>query len=264
MQLVTPAQPAQYNYTGCTWIPGNPGTVVSVQQNGHIVLTTVGATGGTWVPPPTLMSPYVPAVYNPPNGIPAYDNSDIWNSQVHGITFKSFQCPSDPTIVNMGQVYGYWGGTSYLANFNALGGSQSDGSTCDGDWILWEWGYWAPPVTMANIQDGASTTVLFGEGYQNCDNVGRIALYAASYHNFGVTVPITPGPLGMPATNPPTVDPTIDYGNGMPNTFMFQVKPMPLPYSSCPAGTPAVTTGGRNRARPDECHHAQWQRADGE
>ncbi len=234
--VVTPAQPAQYNYSGSTYVVTNPGSVVPVNQNGHIVYQNIGASG-TWVPPPTLISPFVPAVCAPPTGIPVYDQADIWNSQVHGITFKAFQCPSDPTIVNMGQVYGSWGGTSYLANFNALGGSQSNGSTCDGDWILWEWGYWAPPVTMASISDGASTTVLFGEGYQNCDTVGRIALYAASYHNFGVTVPISVGPLGIAATNPPTPDPTIDYPNGMPNTFMFQVKPLALSYDSCPAGS---------------------------
>ena len=36
------------------------------------------------------------------------------------------------------------------------------------------------------ISDGLSNTVLFGEGYQNCDTVGRIALYSWYYHNFGL------------------------------------------------------------------------------
>ena len=141
--LVTPAVPAVYNYNGCVWYPGNPGTVVQQQQNGHTVQTTIGATGGYWQPQPVLVSAGTPAVYQPPNGIPAYDYSDIWNSQVQSHTFKAFQCPSDPTIVNQGQVYGSWGGTSYLANFNLLGGSNGDGTVCDGNWSLNNWGYWA-------------------------------------------------------------------------------------------------------------------------
>ena len=91
-------------------------------------------------------------------------------------------------------------------------------------------------MPLATIIDGASTTVLFGEGYQTCDGVGRIALFAADYHNFGITTNISAGPLGRPVTVPPTPDPTIDYPNGLPNTFMFQIQPMALPYAQCPAG----------------------------
>jgi prepilin-type processing-associated H-X9-DG protein len=49
--------------------------------------------------------------------------------------------------------------------------------------------------------DGTSNTVLYGEGYANCDTIGRIALYSWYYHNFGIDW----------------------YQN--PNTYMFQTNP---------------------------------------
>ena len=51
------------------------------------------------------------------------------------------------------------------------------------------------------ITDGLSQTVLFGEGYADCDRIGRIALYSWYYHNFG-----------------------LDWYQ-QPNTFMFQDRP---------------------------------------
>src|SRR5262249_11372689 len=87
-------------------------------------------------------------------------------------TYKLLQCPTDPTLSTDGLVYGYWGSTSYLANFNAWG--QPD------------LGIWSPPQRFANLTDGLSNIVLFGEGYANCDRVGRIALYSWFYHNFGL------------------------------------------------------------------------------
>jgi prepilin-type N-terminal cleavage/methylation domain-containing protein/prepilin-type processing-associated H-X9-DG protein len=103
----------------------------------------------------------------------------IWIPGVHDAPYKLLQCPSDPSIgETRGLVYGgYWGGTSYLANYNS--------------WTCRDGGLWSPPVEPARqITDGLSNTVLFGEGYQTCGGpsayVGRIALFSWFYHNFGM------------------------------------------------------------------------------
>jgi prepilin-type N-terminal cleavage/methylation domain-containing protein/prepilin-type processing-associated H-X9-DG protein len=126
------------------------GQIVVVQYNGHTyVYQTYSGGGGT-----------------------GYHVHGIWIDGVHEATYKLMQCPSDPTAIN-GLVYNYWGGTNYLANYNAWTPDPAQG-------------VWAQPVRFANITDGLSTTVLFGEGYQNCDTIGRIALYSWFYHNFGL------------------------------------------------------------------------------
>jgi Protein of unknown function (DUF1559) len=208
----------------------------SIYTPGYSYNTYPNATGGYYDPPQTLVAGT--GVWTPPNGSQVTAQSDIWNYQISAVTFAIFQCPSDPTA-NTKLVYGgAWGGTSYMANFNALGGSVGDGTSTDdynGTWIYNQQGWWAPPVTLAQISDGTSTTILFGEGYQTCDATGRIALYAAGYHSFGIT---TAGvnPSYTITTVPPTPAPTVNMPNGMADTFMFQVKPLPLPNSECPAG----------------------------
>ena len=128
-----------------------PGTTTTVQQfNGHSYVSQPGTSSGG----------------------SGYQPDGIWIDGVHQVTYKMMQCPSDPTNNNHGLVYNYWGGTSYLANFNAWGDPTR--------------GLWSPPHNFAYIQDGLSNTVLFGEGYMNCDTVGRIALYSWWYHNFGL------------------------------------------------------------------------------
>jgi prepilin-type N-terminal cleavage/methylation domain-containing protein/prepilin-type processing-associated H-X9-DG protein len=129
---------------------GQPGGWVTQQYNGHSYTyqTTVG--GGT--------------------GGAGYQIDGIWIDGVHQATYKVLQCPSDPTMSN-GLVYSYWGATSYLANYNAW----SDGG-----------GVWALPVPLSHFRNGTSNTVLFGEGYADCDTIGRIALYSWFYHNFGL------------------------------------------------------------------------------
>jgi type II secretory pathway pseudopilin PulG len=147
---------------------GTPGPVVTQQYNGHSY-TYQSSSGG---------------------GCASYVNYGIWIDGVHQAPYKVLQCPSDPTASEDGLVYGYWGATNYLANFNAWGVNPG-------------YGVWQPPVRFAQITDGLSSTVLFGEGYANCDTIGRIALYSWYYHNFG-----------------------IDWYQ-IPNTLMFQDRPGP-------------------------------------
>jgi prepilin-type N-terminal cleavage/methylation domain-containing protein/prepilin-type processing-associated H-X9-DG protein len=129
-------------------------------------------------------------------------NAGIWIDGVHEVAYPTMVCPSDPTASPDGLVYGYWGGTSYLANFNAWGDPAA--------------GLWSLPHGFTWMRDGTSNIVLFGEGFQNCDGIGRIALYSWYYHNFGLDQ------------------------NNLPNTLMFQDYPDPSftdppggPYLGC-------------------------------
>jgi prepilin-type N-terminal cleavage/methylation domain-containing protein/prepilin-type processing-associated H-X9-DG protein len=131
--------------------PGTPGSVVVQQYNGHS---------------------YVYQQYSGGN-YAGYHAHGIWIDGIHQATYKVLQCPSDPSADGTGLVYGWWGATNYLANYNAWTPDPA-------------YGLWAPPVTFANFKDGTSSTVLFGEGYQNCDSIGRIALYSWFYHSFGL------------------------------------------------------------------------------
>jgi prepilin-type N-terminal cleavage/methylation domain-containing protein len=148
-------------------LPGTPTGVVVVQYNGHDYVYEE-YTGGTYE---------------------GYHPHGIWIDGAHQVTFAVLHCPSDPTWESTGLVYDYWGATNYLANWNSWGTGQD--------------GLWTRPVRFSNIMDGLSNTVLFGEGYANCDSIGRIALYSWYYHNFGLDW----------------------YGQG--NTQMFQDHPLP-------------------------------------
>jgi prepilin-type N-terminal cleavage/methylation domain-containing protein len=131
-------------------VGGQSTGLVVEHYNGHDFYY-IGTTGGTY------------------EGYHAYG---IWCDGVHQATYKLLRCPADPTALSTGLVYNWWGATSYLANYNAWG---------DG-----EGGLWTLAVPLTSITDGTSNTVLFGEGYQNCDRIGRIALYSWFYHNFGL------------------------------------------------------------------------------
>ena len=121
------------------------------------------------------------------NGVTSTSVDGIWIEGAHQATYKTLQCPADPTLSPKGLVYNYWGATCYVANWNAWGSGEE--------------GLWTPPQPFAAIRDGLSNTVLFGEAYSTCDGLGRIGLYSWYYHNFGLNQ------------------------ENVPNTLMFQVRP---------------------------------------
>jgi prepilin-type N-terminal cleavage/methylation domain-containing protein/prepilin-type processing-associated H-X9-DG protein len=131
-------------------VAGTAGGLVTVQYVGH-TYTYVSTVGGTY------------------SGYHAYG---IWIDGAHQAAFRVLQCPADPTGGARGLVYDWWGYTNYLANYNAWGDNAG--------------GVYTPPVSFDLFIDGTSNTVLFGEGYANCDTIGRIALYSWFYHNFGL------------------------------------------------------------------------------
>jgi prepilin-type processing-associated H-X9-DG protein len=140
---------------------------------------------------------YDPGISTPGVG---YQAHGIWIDGIHDAKFRVLECPSDPTWTQGGLVWDWWGSTSYLANYNAW--------TRDNPPL----GTYGLPVTLSFITDGVSNTVLFGEGYSFCDDIGRLALYSWYYHNFGLDWYQTP------------------------NTFLFQDRPLPLDYANCPPG----------------------------
>ena len=114
----------------------------------------------------------------------------VWLPEARTSVFSVLQCPSDRT--NGPQTLGSgWGMTSYLANWNVLGGSNGDGSVPDGNWgtqinyngTMVPLGWYTPSQRFATITDGLSQTIFFGEGYGSCDGRPRIALYSAAFHN---------------------------------------------------------------------------------
>ena len=128
-----------------------------------------------------------------------YEDHGIWLTPVRTTRFAVLRCPSDPAP---GSVY-CWGTTSYLGNYNAFdSGSRIPASSP----------VWTLPARFQNITDGLSNTVLFAEGYAYCDGFPRIALHSWYYHNFG-----------------------LDWYQ-IPNTTMFQRRPLTKTKLQCPTG----------------------------
>ena len=138
------------------------------------------------------------------------------------------QCPSDPSQESNpdaggGEVYRTrnrpWGGTNYLANWNAFANNNPQS------------GFLTPPQRLATITDGLANTVLFGEGYAWCDGKGRLALNSWDYHSFGLT-----WALGDAIVDDGSGEKRVDYPRGMPNTYLFQIRPLPRETPDCPNG----------------------------
>src|SRR5262249_11507715 len=93
-------------------------------------------------------------------------------------------------------------------------------------------GYLTPPQSFAAIADGLANTVLFGEGYAWCDGKGRLALNSWDYHSFGLT-----WPLANAIVDDGSGERLVDYPNGMPNTYLFQIRPLTKETPDCSDGT---------------------------
>lgn len=158
-------------------------------------------------------------------------------NQYQSTIFPFARCPSDPSAMPDQLVSG-WAPTNYLANFNALTVSSGDGSNFfdfDRVWVPRARGYYTGSGQFRSVTDGLTNTVLLAEGYANCDNLSRITLYALDRHNFGITanatsVNVTSSNGILPVGGP------YDLYRGMPNTFMFQVKPLTKIATQCPSG----------------------------
>jgi prepilin-type N-terminal cleavage/methylation domain-containing protein/prepilin-type processing-associated H-X9-DG protein len=159
-----------------------------VEQNNvyNLVMNDIRASGWNlyhWDIPPTSNSgPIVVQQYN--GHTYAYQETilvggsglhldGIWTKDAQQATYKVLQCPSDPTLSADGLVCNGWGSTNYLANYNAWASDPALGT-------------WTLPTRLSAFTDGTSNTVLFGEGYANCNTIGRIALHSWYYHNFGL------------------------------------------------------------------------------
>jgi type II secretory pathway pseudopilin PulG len=250
--VITPA-------TG-TWVPGTPGEEgrwepprrrviddpgvlewVGVQrQNGyHTAVLQVVGQSWHWEPADSRWIEGTrgrPGYWDPPGSGPrkitVYEPAGIWLPEVRSHRFPQLLCPSDPSpasdpettrgLVYQGGEDPPWGSINYLANWWALAGGDLKA------------GWTAPPQPLAAIRDGQSSTILFAEGYAWCDGIGRIALYPPNQHNFGLS-------QALPnTTNQVHIDgQTFTLGSfphGYPNTWMFQVRPLPHSVAECRPG----------------------------
>jgi hypothetical protein len=153
----------------------------------------------------------------------------IFRPEISSRAFPLLQCPSDPSPdsypdAGIGQVYRTrsqsWGSTNYLANWNAFANNNPQS------------GFLTPPQSFGTLTDGLASTVLFSEGYAWCDGKGRLALNSWDYHSFGLT-----WALDNATIDDGTGERQVDFPRGMPDTYLFQVRPLPRETADCPNGT---------------------------
>jgi type II secretory pathway pseudopilin PulG len=246
-----------------------PGKVAGVMPNGQ-----------TFVQPPpvhfvqTTMSPWY--------------HYGVFAEGISNQAYSVLMCPSDPSqppgcvgdrssnppyeVPNPSFTPWGWGGTNYLANWNAFGNSMGDGTSILGPPSLdypsnpsaGGAGWLSPPSRFRNITDGLSNTILFGEGYMQCGNKFRKALWPPELHNFGLTTNLfsftftSAGylPVGVPYWHP----------FGLPNTFLFQVQPAPGQCDALKGQTPhrmyhVALADGSVRSLAPSISQTTWTRA---
>jgi prepilin-type N-terminal cleavage/methylation domain-containing protein len=120
------------------------------------------------------------------------------NPTVRQTPIKTYQCPADFTLSNGWSAVqiGGWMGTSYSANFQVFGPVRAGGNAD------------APSYSIANIPDGTSNTIGFGEQYAACYNGGNLWAYPGIDWSWQWTPVIAntrtfPGvAFGVPQSNP--------------------------------------------------------------
>jgi hypothetical protein len=174
-----------------------------------------------------------PPVSNPARSLPPGTAKDaapggIFRPEFSSKVFPLLQCPSDPSQqdnsdAGNGEVYRTriqrWGSTNYLANWNAFANNNPQS------------GYLTPPQAFITFSDGLANTVLYGEGYAWCDGKGRLALNSWDYHSFGLTWALDDAIIDVGDG-----EQQLDFPRGMPNTYLFQVRPLPRETPDCPNG----------------------------
>ncbi len=219
--------------------PGNPGIRQVVWHNGISGYELVGYVPPTYrnEPPDARYiygepgTPVIPGYWDPPGSEPQPPSS--WSSPQAQVTLSLLRCRSDPSAPYDFKYNGL-AVTNYQANWNVWGDSNGDG--------LFNEDYGgsgknAPAQKFLNIKDGLSNSILLAEAYASCDSLGRTAFYSWSYeelygNTFGLTYLAGSNVFKLPNGDKPHATLVA----GMPNTYMFQVKPLPKTYKECPAG----------------------------
>lgn len=237
----TPGYWVPANTTTVMTDPGDPGVLTPVNYNGIIQEQLVGYRPPTYErrPKDAIWHPGTPGTggtpgrWEPPGSGPQPPGA--WNDVAAQINMPILRCRSDPSAPLDFKYNNSLTVTNYQANFNVWGDASGKTNPLED---YGGSGRDAPAQKSINIKDGLSTSILLGEGYAYCDTLGRTAFYSWSYeakfgNTFGLTYSIGKGGF---ITDHGRV-PQAMLQNGMPNTYMFQVKPIPRPFRDCPAGS---------------------------
>lgn len=255
-KVVTAAVPATYNN-----YKGKQEMVSTTNGNGYTIKSL------QWVPPRTPdPGTGMPAVmdYSGSTWVPASESNGyvgIWRPAHRKRTFTVLRCPTEQTAPD-GTVYsGEWGATNYLANWNSFTNRVAKD------------GYTAKNSSFQKFTDGTSKTLLFGEGYAECEGKGRTAFLAwhkgsdggftnyGGVHNFGLTFSLTSSQEIDNGNGPVKVSST----NGFPNpsitpdlVFTMQVRPDPVlkGETGCTSLTAQTPHEIMNSVRADGSVHA--------
>ena len=147
----------------------------------------------------------------------------VASAGVYETPVLTFQCPSDPSLVEGHPVGMTEGGASYACNFFAFG-TASAGYMRYGNeplYVVKSWSWFGAKHYPTNFPDGTSNTILFTEKYSRCE-------YPPGSKTGGGDMWAHTGQSWWPVVMAP------DYAKYNPNCYgpkqgaMFQVKPNPF------------------------------------
>ena len=254
-------QSATHKTWNAAWVAGGSQTQQTAQTNGNgyqvFVTTFIPAKYADPLPAPNIQNgwyrigadgsftgPLVGVTTNIISG--GYQG--VFKPANRAAVIPALLCPVDPSARSdrqakaPGAVYANttspWASTNYLANWNAL--TNGNGNQ----------GFRAPPQRLDRITDGLSNTILIAEAYAWCEGRGRTAYIAwhessnggvnyGGVHNFGLTYGFNNQSIAVAGGAPAPVTKSLGLPNpgDTPNIVIrLQIKPIPKPFSSCPAG----------------------------